>query len=215
MLKVRNTKMFNFFKIKSSLSDIQKNENESISKLSPERQLQIDAISIPLDQKMIDDDYLVKEKSLIELKIIMIESKRFKLDKIDAVVRSLAESFKPMHGFSSKGVSKEILLDSLSENFNQKNSNFYNMVNIACLRAHNAVNLENLSSKKLCTHVKLSFMNNTKYPVCLNMQKVITKYDGVQVLIKDAPILPLINCYDCVHCKNFSTPYRPVFDWMS
>lgn len=71
---------------------------------------------------------------------------------------------------------------------------------IANFRAREMVSRE--KSKKVgITHVSIVFQPEFEY--CETAQKYRKKYDGKIVRIKDAPIFPLMTCYNCNNCTRF------------
>lgn len=71
---------------------------------------------------------------------------------------------------------------------------------IAKFRAGEMVSREK-SKKAGITHVSITFAPDMEY--CETAQKYRKKYDGKVVKLRDAPIFPLITCYNCNNCTRF------------
>jgi hypothetical protein len=71
---------------------------------------------------------------------------------------------------------------------------------IANFRAGEMVSREK-SKKAGITHVSITFTPDMEY--CETAQQYRKKYDGKVVKLGNAPIFPLITCYNCNNCTRF------------
>lgn len=180
--------------------------NDSISSM----QNALDNGKIPTitpNKKLKDDDRLKHQLRIRELEAVMLASNYFIPEKIKPILNFLDKRYVPFQAMGPKEVMSKIFFDQALTIEDMPYRLFQMMINIASCRAHQLVQFKNWKELDV-TKTKIKFTPNTG---CENVWAFKDKLDGKKILIDDAPLFPLLTCYDCRSC-HITVSYRAVFD---